>query len=604
MLQGSVSSFGDYNECLEIKGQSRDVEANGKYCLVKFSIKHSTVKQAAVQFLTSIHPVAEFYHPLHGLCIPSACSKDDLELILSQKVFARSGHFKLEEITHCDTKESIEFKFYKLTSHQKVAFIFVAFFVLLAMVASVADMLGISLFKNHSIIHNTQSLLEPGQAGRDSAADLIKTAFALYGVAIHSIVAVTTPIGVYVLSRLNDIHSAIKIVWIQPFINVHGLHAISFISGMTMGFSTYPASKKQNGISYGSIVIERWLRNAPGVLCLIAIEFLWPIAGAGPLYTYVGDDVIINCSKNWMRNVFFITNYNPVSQNCANHTFWSSVDFQLFCIGLVAIYILSKSKKLGILFIAAVGFTDFALTTYFSIKYNTSHSMATYPMSVAKVIEYVDVIHNPTTNYLFTFISGLSLGAYLTEKKAPNLGTISFVLAIVLWQVAAYSTAFFNDWYHDHPLAAQMTGAYFIFVKVIYTLSFVMIMTFLVAKSQSSSKPKEGKSEKESNGVTGEAKKIQSKSNSHDQSNLGYRLYLAVSRLSTSLYLVNYWFIRYDFFTAYAPFETSTISFFKRFGYSVCFSEMLAYAFHVIFLAPVDLYRRQWITPLFKKKVD
>lgn len=661
LLQGSVSSFGDYDECLEINSHllDRDHITSGQYCLVRFSIHSGKSSRLQVtNHLLDLHPIADYYYPLHGLCIPSGCSRDDLQTLLTQVIFPSSNdNFKLQEITHCDTKESISFQFSRLVGHQQISIVFLALFTLLTILGTLFHMLGLSWLRKHSALANISALLDPGTQ-RDISADCIKCFFAMYAVAIHSIVAVTTPIGIYVLSRLYDIEQAIKIVWIQPFINVHGLHGISLISGITMGFSTYQESKKHFTLgTMGKMIVDRWIRNAPGVLCYIALELVWPLAGTGPLYTFVGNDVIDNCASNWWRNVLFITNYNPVSQNCANHTFWSSVDFHLFIVGLIVIFTLKKSRTLAILLMLTLVTIDFAYTGYTSVKYNTTHSMATFPISVGKVVEYVDRIHNPTTTYLFTFIVGLSMGIYYTEYRAPDLGAGSLVLALLSLQSGAYSTAIYNEWSKSNSTVKQMTWLYYIVVKSLYTLSFTLLMTFLVAQGQAKGRPSRVKREQKvshdkeennntlhptdvahvngdghangnsngnasangnghsdgngyangnSNGQTRSVAdcEVTAKNNVQNDSSLGYRLFMALSRLSTALYLVNYWFIRYDFFTAYAPFEASKISFFKRFGYSICFAEILAFFFHVIFLAPIDLYRKHYIAPLFKAKRD
>lgn len=604
MLQGSVSSFGDYNECLEIKSQVNSIDTNGKYCLVKFSITKSTVEQAVTSTLFSLHPIADFYYPLHGLCIPSGCTKDDLEILLSQNVFTKSNTLKLEQILHCDTKESTKFDLFKLTIHQQISLLFVGLFIVLAILATIFELIGIQLLRKHSIITNTTNLLAPSQGERDLSADFIKTMVALYGVAIHSVVAVTTPIGVYVMSRLEDIHNAIRIIWIQPFINVHGLHAISFLSGITMGFSSWAYNKRKNTPSYFMQILDRWLRNAPGVLALISIEFLWPLAGSGPLHTHVAEDIIENCSTNWYQNIFFIMNYNPVAKNCANHTFWSSVDFQLFCLGLLVIAAFKKSNILGYLLFATITFIDFGLTGYYAVKHDTTHAMATYPIHVDKVVQYVDTIHNPSTNYLFTFTVGLVVGIYLTERKAPNVGMIGLIIGVILLHCGSYSTAIFNELLYSKVITKKAIPIYFVMTKIFFASAGALIMIYLAhqtSKGKSDGSKANGK-EKESIKEEKEKEKLIPKVNPND--NIGHRLFMAITRLSTSLYLVNYWFIRYDFFSAYAPFETTIISFFKRFGYSVVFSEILAYLFYVILLTPLDLYRRQYVQPYFKRKID
>jgi len=454
------------------------------------------------------------------------------------------------------------------------------------------------------MIHHIIDLLEPPKAGsRIDFADFLKTGFALYGVAIHSIVAVVTPIGVYVVTRLTGITASVTTVWLQPLINVHGLHFISFLGGLSMGFSVYPALKKGKAKPI-SLIINRWLRNAPGMLCLLSLEFLWPLAGSGPLYTFVGQDILDNCHANWYRNVLFFTNYNPVMENCMNHTFWSSIDFQLFILGVVIMMVLARNRTLGITLIVLAGLGDFLVSGIIAHVYQTTHAMAAHPITVEKVIQYIDYIHNQTTNYMFTFIFGMSIGIYVVtgRNNTWSVGYPGVVIGLILLQLSSYSTVVYNNF--GDLVDKAYIPIYLAGVKLFLSTGIALwILFFTYTPSKDTQETKETKKDtKKTDQVKAPPTAEPTNYFTISETDWGYRLFFAVSRLSTSLYLVNYWFIRWDFFTVRVPFETSIISFFKRFGYSVCFSEILAFLFYTILLAPIDSYRKMLFSP--KEKLE
>lgn len=601
LLEGSASSFGDYDECLDIS--IHDPSIQGQYCLVKFEVgQEKDAQLEVVAKMRGIYPVANFYNLLHGLCIPSACSLQDLQEILGSHVCPKRG-LKLLDIFSCDTKSGISFSWTKLSIHQKISLVFIASFVGLCILGSIFHALGINILRHHSMIQNVIDLQEPPSGSRIEVADFFKMGFAIYGVAIHSIIAVVTPIGVYVVSRLLGICMSVQTVWLQPLINVHGLHIISFLGGLAMGVAIYPLILKRKAKT-SSLIFQRWLRNVPGMLCLLSLEFLWPVAGSGPLYTYVGKDILNNCHENWFRNVFFFTNYNPVMKNCMNHTFWSSIDFQLFILGVLVMVVLSRNTVLGILFIVAVGLTDFLVTGIVAHVYDTAHAMAAHPITYDSVIKYVDYIHNQTTNYMFTFVMGMSVGIYVvTGKNKHQFPFPVIVFSFIIMNVSAYSTVLYNN-YSDYVDRAYIP-VYLAVVKILIGSGCALALLFFTAtppspkKSQTQEIKKTQTPEKET-AIT-EAKTM-SVVTEEPPIDWGYRAFLVVSRLSTSLYLVNYWYIRYDFFTARVPYETSVMSFFKRFGYSVCFSEILAFLFYNILLAPMDAYRKMLFVD--KVKVD
>lgn len=79
----------------------------------------------------------------------------------------------------------------------------------------------------------------------------------------------------------------------------------------------------------------------------------------------------------------------------------------------------------------------------------------------------------------------------------------------------------------------------------------------------------------------------------------------AFIRLSFSVYVINYTFIRWDFFTSRvhnevvpAPFHLLT----KRLWYTYILTFVAAYAFHVVIFAPLDNLRRRFTTSAVQDK--
>lgn len=699
VLEGTTTSYGDYDECLDI-GEVDSPNLSGQYCLVWYDVdRNSTIDQdrpnersnlQVEEELKTIFPVANFYTPLSGLCLPMGCSIRDVRVILESPQVLSSVNHRLLDVSHCDSRDSIKFRKERLSSHQLVSLIFVGALGALAFIGTLLDLLGIQILQHHSVVYHFVSLLEPNNSNRIDIADIIKMIFAVYGVAVHSIIAVVTPIGVYAVTRLLGIVASVTTIWLQPLINVHGLHVVSFLGGFAMAFSTYPAVNRGNR-SKGSIslILERWVRNAPGLFCLLAVEFLWPLAGSGPLYTYIGQDILDNCHKNWWRNVLFITNYNPVMENCMNHTFWSSIDFQLFFVGLGIILLMKRSTILGITAIVVVGLSDFLITGMIAHTYQTTHAMASHPITVDGVVRYIDYIHNQTTNYLFTFVVGLSVGIYIaTGRNTRFVGTPGLLISMVFILAGGYSTILYNNFgeYVDRKYIPLFLAG----VKIFWASSNALTILYFTytppshggnttkeggkeaekemlkpappkkdSNQNNNNKMWEGEEEqfeelqqfeeqeqnlssqnstdekqtplKRRNGSDGDKscpkeenenraiKGSDPRKSSHkgskpqlsyysqlfkNEATWFYRGFLAISRLSTSLYLVNYWFIRWDFFTVRVPFETSLISFLKRFGYAVVFSELLALVFYCVLLAPVDSYRRMLMSKRGKEKEE
>lgn len=70
-----------------------------------------------------------------------------------------------------------------------------------------------------------------------------------------------------------------------------------------------------------------------------------------------------------------------------------------------------------------------------------------------------------------------------------------------------------------------------------------------------------------------------------------------LAKLSFAIYVVNYFYIRYDFFSSrvHLPLSPSLMyNFAKRFTYTISISVFLSYFFHILFVAPFEALRRSY----------
>lgn len=137
----------------------------------------------------------------------------------------------------------------------------------------------------------------------------------------------------------------------QPM-NEMGFDFFSVLSGFAITSTFYKLIRKGK-IDYHRLILSRYFRFVPPTLILIALQLLWPLISNGPLYTRFSQIVVEDCSANWWKHVVFLANQDPkravrIDENriyletytnrlllqCLVHTFFTSVDFQLFFLGL------------------------------------------------------------------------------------------------------------------------------------------------------------------------------------------------------------------------------------------------------------------------------
>ncbi|GIY48495.1 nose resistant to fluoxetine protein 6 [Caerostris extrusa] len=76
-----------------------------------------------------------------------------------------------------------------------------------------------------------------------------------------------------------------------------------------------------------------------------------PIASSGPFWYDVVDPELKNCRNNWWFSVLFISNWISMKDICISPVSWYiSTDLQLHAISVIPLYVLYRSRKVGVFF--------------------------------------------------------------------------------------------------------------------------------------------------------------------------------------------------------------------------------------------------------------
>ena len=122
LTESTLTSYGNYNLCLESKSIGLEEEFYGSYCMIEmFPIKRKAMMANDTMFdLGSVSGVPGFPFP-SSLCVPSTCSVDDLRQILPD--IMKPYRFKVKGFLTCDTMNSTSFshRLEQMTIHQKVS---------------------------------------------------------------------------------------------------------------------------------------------------------------------------------------------------------------------------------------------------------------------------------------------------------------------------------------------------------------------------------------------------------------------------------------------------------------------------------------------------
>ena len=141
----------------------------------------------------------------------------------------------------------------------------------------------------------------------------------------------------------------------------------------------------------------------------------------------------------------------------------------MFLIGLIAVYLLLKSRRIGILFCISCALFDLIMTGQMSIKYNAPHALAAYPMNVSQVLNYLDNIHDPSYNYFFTYMTGLMVGIFLSTGGPDgsggqiNVGKRGMFISFICCEIASYYTCIYNTIELDRKYQPYVKASWIIF---------------------------------------------------------------------------------------------------------------------------------------------
>ena len=117
---------------------------------------------------------------------------------------------------------------------------------------------------------------------------------------------------------------------------------------------------------YFAFLAFRWLRYTPNLLATILLYFLLPHASSGPIFRENIELQSQTCEHFWWRNLLYINNFFDAKGNvscshqlipnsnifvclqCATHTWYLAVDFQLYALSPILVFTLRHNQTLGV----------------------------------------------------------------------------------------------------------------------------------------------------------------------------------------------------------------------------------------------------------------
>ena len=487
LIGGTITSFGDYDQCLQ-------TEANGfqgKYCSFKFTLEpnHSAINsnREIDQFLLTKVPLFDWFYLHQSVCLPSTCTDQDSAEIIDNAFLG--SPFKRVLNIHCDTRQDVSFgsKIENASMSQWISSILLVTVTLLVVLGSIQELIqgysNGSFLRHFSAIDSTRKLFHMKESGRLSLVDYFKVTVILFGIAGHSFGCLETVPGWYTVSSLYVMKERFQWFMVQPLINEGGLGiGITYMGGFVT-FWVIEKFVRNNSLDYAAAIFDRWLRYMPPVMTMVALDIMWPFFGDGPMYTQISKHLLNKCSNNYWMNFLFIGNIKTAPENCVPHTFYQSIDIQLFVVGLFMIYLLIKKPKLGVAGCLALIIAGNATLYYKTSQYLDSPVLMERNVTVAKTTSYLDIVHFATYGHLSNYFIGL-LVAYSIKIdglliRYSSLINWAYLPALVVSGTIHFAPALHNTFGIVTPetIPLYITGIklLYVFYTTVYILRYFLL---------------------------------------------------------------------------------------------------------------------------------
>lgn len=276
---------------------------------------------------------------------------------------------------------------------------------------------------------------------------------------------------------------------------------------------------------------------------------------------------------------------------------------QLFVLGLMVTTLLVRNKKAGLLLSLGLIVAGNVSLVYFTMKNKASPVLIDAEATREKTINYLDYVHFGTYSHLSNYFIGILAAFAVTMdgllQKNAKIITMLYNVAVVLSGTVHFAPSLHNTF---GILPQHLVPYYIVLIKFFYVFYYSLFLFTNINRyrEKKGDEPQVLAPTKAMNPVTRMLAKVMVRFNrwifgAADYVNSAPVCRLVIS-LSYAVYVSNYSYIRFDFFTSRIGMSlpTNTLySMLNRYIYTIWFTVSLGLVFQLVFVAPFDCLRRR-----------
>ncbi|XP_076165792.1 nose resistant to fluoxetine protein 6 [Ptiloglossa arizonensis] len=478
LLNGNVNQFGDFDECIGIRGSE---EIQGQYCLayLHLSIDESRVDlkylhrllHSHYAFRSNItdpgHRVPRFSIINWAVCTPASCSFKDVETSI-RDILARYSSQTGIKIAVKVNEEMCQVKRKEIVSTETMyaSLLFMTIFAL-TIVAAYYDHYKIpasELLLSFSLKRNFKQLVSLERQPNDIATlHGVRAINAGMLLLAHKSMALffnpyanRTEMSEYLGKPWTVIGRAASL-YTDPFI---------MLSGLLTCYSFIGKLKRTGNLNIKDEYLSRLIRLIPPLAALmIFCTYIIPYIGSGPQWNLVVTEHANICKRTWWRNFLFIHNYFGFESMCLTHTHHLGIDTQLFILSPLMVLLLFKKPKTGFVVLTMCALISTALR-YFVTYYKHLNNYVFFGTSIKQLFDTADFSYSLPSHRLTVYIIGIFIGyllRYIPKDYTINRATLytGWILCIIMLGCAFLGPAHMGSInYIYNPIHAALYNAF------------------------------------------------------------------------------------------------------------------------------------------------
>ncbi|XP_063914236.1 nose resistant to fluoxetine protein 6-like [Zophobas morio] len=364
LLTGNTKLYGNYDLCISVQNNVKGSAVDGQYCTIPFTLddylKKDLYNAVAIYQKNKPHEsvIIDQMTYYYGLCIPTSCTLPNVAKIWSKlKILLHlPAQTKFQE-SQCYTKDR------KIQPSKIDPYIFTIYDVYIRSKKKEPN-----IFVCASWYTNTKKLLST-----HCENDTLKC---LYGVkVISSVWIIVTHLAITkVHFSVNPLYAAFE--WLHRVENsvfsatpfaVDTFFSISGMLVVVVGLKVFD----MRPVHWALLYMHRILRIGPALLAIIAVNVTFvKYMVEGPYVVHILHELKTQCENNWWTTLFFVNNFVRNSERCVPHTWYLSIDTQLYLATPLLIYCLRKKPKLTFLGITLICILSMLYTWHVVVKNN------------------------------------------------------------------------------------------------------------------------------------------------------------------------------------------------------------------------------------------